>query len=72
MPTLRSLLADLRESIGFNGCHETLRKLLLKNGFEFKKKKMRDLFLLKSMNCLHGDIGTSISELLMKSGDKEN
>ncbi|KAH9640369.1 hypothetical protein HF086_003055 [Spodoptera exigua] len=34
VPTLRSLLADLRESIGFTGCHETLRLLLFKNGFE--------------------------------------
>ncbi|XP_063384584.1 uncharacterized protein LOC134670702 [Cydia fagiglandana] len=37
VPTLRTLLTDLRESIGFTGCRETLRKILLSNGFEFKK-----------------------------------
>ena len=37
VPTLRSLLADLRDTLGFTGCRETLRKILLVNGYEFKK-----------------------------------
>ncbi|KAL0859836.1 hypothetical protein ABMA27_010176 [Loxostege sticticalis] len=39
IPTLRSLLSELRESINFTGCRETLRRILLSNGFEFKKNK---------------------------------
>lgn len=37
VPTLRKLLLELRESIDFTGCRETLRKILLNMGFEFKK-----------------------------------
>lgn len=39
IPTLRSLLRELRDSINFTGCHETLRRILISNGFEFKKNK---------------------------------
>lgn len=39
VPTLRSLLVDLQASIGFTGCRETLRHILLSNGYEFKKNK---------------------------------
>lgn len=39
VPTLRTLLVELKESIDFNGCRETLRRLLLANGYEFKKNK---------------------------------
>lgn len=39
VPTLRTLLAELKESIGFSGSHETLRQILLKSGYEFKKNK---------------------------------
>jgi transposase len=39
IPTLRTLLANLKENMGFVGCRETLRKILLSNGFEFKQNK---------------------------------
>lgn len=39
VPTLRSLLTDLKESIAFTGCRETLRQILLTNGFVFKQNK---------------------------------
>lgn len=39
VPTLRSLWAELKECINFNGCRETLRRILLANGYAFKKNK---------------------------------
>ncbi|KAH9640930.1 hypothetical protein HF086_015625 [Spodoptera exigua] len=47
VPTLRTLLVELRESIGFNGCRETLRRLLLSNGYEFKKNKNERSLLIE-------------------------
>lgn len=47
VPTLRALLADLKESIGFSGYHETLRQILLKNGYEFKKNKNERSLLIE-------------------------
>lgn len=35
---MRSLLVDLQACIRFTGCRETLRHILLSNGYEFKKK----------------------------------
>ena len=37
VPTINNLIADLRNSINFNGCKTTLRILLNKIGFKFKK-----------------------------------
>ncbi|KAL0868251.1 hypothetical protein ABMA27_007782 [Loxostege sticticalis] len=39
VPTLRTLHAELKESIGFSGCCETLRKILHQNRFQFKRNK---------------------------------
>ncbi|KAF9417912.1 hypothetical protein HW555_005057, partial [Spodoptera exigua] len=39
VPTLKTLLVELRESFGFNGCRETLSHLLLSNGYEFKNER---------------------------------
>ncbi|XP_061717351.1 uncharacterized protein LOC133530573 [Cydia pomonella] len=47
VPTLRALHADLKESIGFSGCCETLRKILHENGFEFKKNKEERSILME-------------------------
>ncbi|XP_063366259.1 uncharacterized protein LOC134654713 [Cydia amplana] len=47
VPTLRALHADLKESIGFLGCCETLRKILHENGFEFKKNKEERSILME-------------------------
>lgn len=47
VPTLRTLLEELRSSIGFSGCRETLRKILIANGFEFKKNKNERLVLVE-------------------------
>ena len=38
---------DLRTSIGFSGCHETLRQILHRNGFEFKKNKNERSLLIE-------------------------
>lgn len=48
VPTLRSLLCELRASIGFSGSHETLRQILHKNGFEFKKNKNERSILIEN------------------------
>ena len=37
MPTLQKLLIELKEDIQFDGCRETLRKILQNMGYEFKK-----------------------------------
>lgn len=47
VPTLRTLLMDLKESIGFSGCRETLRQILLKNGYEFKKNNNERSLLIE-------------------------
>lgn len=47
VPTLRSLLIDLRESIAFSGCRETLRQILLANGFVFKQNKNQRSLLIE-------------------------
>ncbi|XP_047539029.1 uncharacterized protein LOC125072442 [Vanessa atalanta] len=47
VPTLRSLLTDLQESIGFCGCRETLRHILLSNGFQFKNNKNERSLLIE-------------------------
>lgn len=69
VPTLRTLLVELRESIEFSGCRETLRQILLKNSFELKKN-MRDLYSWKTLKYQHGDINTFVP--LMKRGNKVN
>lgn len=47
VPTLRSLLGELQSSIGFGGCRETLRQILLSNGYEFKKNKNERSLLIE-------------------------
>ncbi|XP_075977865.1 uncharacterized protein LOC142977677 [Anticarsia gemmatalis] len=47
VPTLRSLLMDLKDSIQFRGCHETLRRILLANGYMFKKNKNERSLLIE-------------------------
>lgn len=47
IPTLRSLLTELQTSIGFQGCRETLRQILLSNGYEFKKNKSERSLLIE-------------------------
>jgi transposase len=48
VPTLRTLYADLKESIEFSGCCETLRKILHKNGFQFKRNKEERSILMEN------------------------
>jgi transposase len=47
VPTLRTLLEELRSSINFSGCRETLRKILIANGYEFKKNKNERMVLVE-------------------------
>ncbi|CAH0730572.1 unnamed protein product, partial [Brenthis ino] len=47
VPTLRTLLVELKESIGFTGCRKTLRHLLLSNGYEFKRNKNERSLLIE-------------------------
>ncbi|CAB3250905.1 unnamed protein product [Arctia plantaginis] len=47
VPTLRSLLVELKESIEFGGCRETLRRILLANGYVFKKNKNERSLLIE-------------------------
>lgn len=37
MPTLKKLKEVLSEKIGFDGCTETLRKLLRESGYEWSR-----------------------------------
>ncbi|VVC86325.1 uncharacterized protein LOC126979094 [Leptidea sinapis] len=39
VPTINKLLQILKEEINFKGSRETLRKILRKNGFQFRKRK---------------------------------
>lgn len=39
VPTINKLLQILKEEINFKGSRETLRKILRKNGFQFRKTK---------------------------------
>lgn len=48
VPTLRTLHAELKESIGFSGCCETLRKILHQNGFQFKRNKEERSILMEN------------------------
>lgn len=47
VPTLRTLLAELKECIGFSGSRETLRQILLKNGYNFKKNISKRSMLIE-------------------------
>lgn len=47
VPTLRSLLAELRTSINFLGCKETLRRILIANGYEFQKNQNERYVLME-------------------------
>lgn len=46
VPTIRNLFTELGESIGFSVCCETLRQILHRNGYEFKKKNHNERILL--------------------------
>ncbi|KAL4704521.1 hypothetical protein ACJJTC_007640 [Scirpophaga incertulas] len=48
VPTIKTLLAELRESIGSTGSRETLSQILLKNGFEFKSNKSERSLLIEN------------------------
>lgn len=50
VPTIRSLHMELRDSIQFSGSRETLRHLLHKNGFEFKKNKNERSILIEKFD----------------------
>lgn len=39
VPTINKLLQILKEEINFKGSRETLRKILRKNGFQFRKSR---------------------------------
>ena len=54
VPTLRKLLLELRQSIDFTGCRETLRKVLINMGFEFKNILKNGQSLWKNMMWPHG------------------
>lgn len=47
VPTLRSLHNELKATIGFSGCRETLRKILHDNGFEFKNNQNERALLIE-------------------------
>ncbi|CAG9790416.1 unnamed protein product [Diatraea saccharalis] len=47
VPTLRSLHNELKDAIGFSGSRETLRKIMLKNGFSFKSNENERSMLIE-------------------------
>ncbi|KAH9642811.1 hypothetical protein HF086_012305 [Spodoptera exigua] len=47
VPTIRNLLAELRDAIGFTGSRETLRRILHDNGYEFKKNSNERSLLIE-------------------------
>lgn len=47
MPTLQKLLAEVKEHLNFDGCRETLRKILHNMGYEFKKNEEERTVLME-------------------------
>lgn len=48
VPRISKLLSELRQSIQFDGGHETLRKILHDMGFTFQKMSRKELCLWRS------------------------
>ncbi|GBP20951.1 hypothetical protein EVAR_9522_1 [Eumeta japonica] len=75
VPTLRKLLAELKKSMGFTGCRETLRQILLTNGLTIQscpaeRESVQHESTKKCSKCSKTE-DRHVSELLYTNGLSE-